>query len=165
MSADVRDIAHPPHLQGAKEAFKALVRAYGGQEAAVEGGCGKSQSRLCDYGRPNTPDFAPIDVVDFLEARTHGAPGWPHVTDWLCRRRGGVFLPLPDGEAPPGQWTGFVAALAEQAGGLTSGICTDLADDHDVTPAEARRRLGDAAELVRVAVSIEAALKARAEEA
>lgn len=157
------DIVHPPHLQGAKAAFKALVRAFGGQEAA-EAELGKSQSRLSAYGGPNTADFPPIDLVDALEERTHGTAGWPLVTGWLCRRRGGLFLKLPEPGAPPTQWSGFMARLGKEAGELINGICTDLTDDNDVTPAEARKRLDDAADLVRVAVELEAALKARAGE-
>jgi hypothetical protein len=154
-----------PHLQALKLAFSDSVGAFGKQEAAAAE-VGRSQGRLCDYGRPNVDVFPPLDVIDALEARTEGTPGWPHVTRALCRRRGGAFVALPAARGRLGtRWSRFVADLGKEAGELISGICRDLDDDNDVSPAEARRRLKDAADLVRVAVELEAALKARAEEA
>lgn len=162
MSAD-RTIIHPPELQAGKAATKALIRAFGGQEAA-EAHTGKSQSQLSAYGGPNTPAFAPIDTVRALEACTHGQPGHPLVTRWLAREAGYGLVRLPDASAAPTQWSAFVAALAKEGGELMAGICDDLTSGNDVSPAEAKRRLDDAADLVRVAVEIEAALKARARE-
>jgi hypothetical protein len=157
-----RTIVHPPHLQDAKEATDMLVDSFGKQQDAAKL-VGRAQSRVSDWGGKNTPDFIPLDAIDALEARTVGLPGWPHVTEWLCRRRGGIFLRLPSLGAG-GCWGRMTATLAKEAGDLTSGLCADLADDNDVSPAEARRRLKDAAELVRIAVELEAALKARAGE-
>jgi hypothetical protein len=157
-----RSIVHPPHLQDGKAAFRELVATYGGQVPA-SALTGRGQSRICDYGSPGTPDFPPIDVVDALEDRTVDLPGWPQVTDWLCRRRGGTFLRLPQLRTS-GCWGRLAAKLAKSAGDVTSGVCTDLADDNDVSPAEARRRLAGAEEMVRIAVELRAALQARAEE-
>jgi hypothetical protein len=163
MTGDDRSVVLAPHLQDGKEAFQQLVGAYGGQVAA-EALVGKSQARLSAYGGKNTPYFPPLDVIDALEARTEGLPGWPHITRWFCRRRGGLFLPLPGVGRTLGRWSVFIARLGREAGELISGICTDLSDDNELSPAEARRRLKDAAELVRVAVELEHALKARAGE-
>src|SRR5206468_710369 len=107
---------------------------------------------------PNVPAYPPLDVIDALEERTHGTEGWPHVTRWLCRRRGGIFLPLPKVRGAAARWGRLVAALGKDAGNLINGICTDLDDDNDVSPAEAAKRLKGAGELVRVAVEVEAAL-------
>lgn len=159
MSGD-RSIVHPPHLQDAKVATDALIDAFGKQQSVAEL-VGRSQSRVSDWGRNNTPDFIPLDAIDAIEARTEGLPGWPHLTSWLCRRRGGIFLRLPSLSAS-GCWGRMTARLAKEAGAVTSGLCADLADDNDVSPAEARKRLKDAGELVRIAVELEAALKARA---
>lgn len=158
-----RDVVHPPHLQAGKLAFHDLLSAFGGQVAAAAE-TGKSQGRLSAYATPNTDAFPPLDAIDALEARTVGLPGWPHVTRWLCRRRGGIFLLLPAAVRGLGKWSGFVARLGQEAGDLIAGICTDLSDDNELSPAEARRRLKDAADLVRVAVELEAALRARAGE-
>lgn len=162
MSGD-RSIVHPPHLQDAKVATDGLIDAFGKQQSVAQL-VGRSQSRVSDWGRNNTPDFIPLDAIDALEARTEGLPGWPHVTQWLCRRRGGIFLRLPD-LAAGGCWGRMVASLAKKAGDLVSGVCGDLADDNDVSPAEARARLAGARELVRVAVELEAALRQRAGDA
>jgi hypothetical protein len=159
-----RTLTLPPDLQAGKAATKALVRAYGGQEAAAAAR-GKSQSRLCAYGLPNTDDFIPIDDVHALEACTHGAAGHPHVTRWLAREAGYELVRRPCPNAPETVWSGFVARLSREAGELMGGVCEDLSGDNDLTPAEAARRLPDAADLVRVAVELEAALKARAKEA
>jgi hypothetical protein len=156
-----RSIIHPPHLQGAKAAFRELVAAFGGQvPASVE--TGKCQSRISAYGHRNTTDFPPLDVVDALEERTHGLPGHPHVTRWLARRRGCELVRLPDPAMPETVWSSMVSRLAKEAGELMSGVCHDLGSENDISPAEARGRLVDAADLVRVAVEIEAALKQRA---
>lgn len=162
MSGD-RTVTLPPEQQAAKIAFRDLVRAFGGQEAAAAE-TGKGQSRIAAYGLTNAADFPPLDVIMKLEDRTLGLPGWPHVTLHLCRRLGGMFVRLPAVAAPSTSWTTHVAALAKEAGELQAGICTDLSSANDVSPTEARGRLADAADLVRVAVQIEAALKARAEE-
>lgn len=152
-----------PHLQAGKLAFDALVTAFGGQDAA-SAETGKSQPRICDYGRPNVAAFPPLDVIDTLEARTHGTDGWPHVTSWLCRRRGGIFLALPRATGTGARWGRLAAELTKDAAVLVNGICLDLDHDRDVTKAEATKRLKEAGELVRVAVELEAALKARSEE-
>lgn len=156
-----RDIVHPPHLQGGKAAFRELLDAFGGQvPAAVE--TGRSQPRLSSYAHPNTPDFPPLDVIDTLEERTRGLPGFPHVTRWRARRLGFELVQLPDPAGAATAWGLFASRLAKEAGDVTSGICADLADDNEISPAEARGRLKDAADLVRVAVELEHALKQRA---
>jgi hypothetical protein len=103
-----RTLTLPPHLQSAKIAFGELVDAFGGQVAGAAE-TGKSQSRICAYAHPNTPDFAPLDVIDALEARTVGTTGHPHVTAWLARRRGFELVKLPDPSAPPMPMTALIA--------------------------------------------------------
>src|SRR5688500_376488 len=108
-----RNLILPPVLQSAKAAFRGLVRAFGGQEAAALE-TGKGQSRISAYGHANMADFAPLDVIDALERSTDGLPGWPHVTLWLCRQRGGMFVKLPDPAAPPSSWNAHLALLAKE---------------------------------------------------
>jgi hypothetical protein len=159
MTAD-RTMTLPPRLQGAKIAFSELVDAFGGQAAASEE-TGKSQPRICAYALRNTPDFAPLDVIDTLEARTVGKDGHPHVTAWLARQRGFELVKLPDPSAPPMPMTALISDLAKACGQLTAGILNDLSDD-GLGPVEAWRRLGEADDLVRVAINLRAALKLRA---
>jgi hypothetical protein len=158
-----RTVQLPSHLQSGKLAFAALTDAFGGQVAAANE-TGKSQSRLCAYAHPNTADFPPIDVVDALEARTVGAPGHPHVTAWLARRRGCALVRLPDASAPPMPWTALAAETVKASGLLAAGVLGGLSAEGAISPSEAWRLLRDAGELVRIAVEVEAALKARAAE-
>lgn len=157
-----RDLILPPHLQGAKIAFGALVDSFGGQVAAAAE-TGKSQPRLSAYCHRNTLDFAPIDVIDTLEAQTVGHPGHPHVTAWLARRRGYEMVKLPDPSAPPTPVIALVSDMVKVSGELAAGILNDLKPDNDLPASEAWRRLGAADELVRVAVELRAALKTQAD--
>jgi hypothetical protein len=160
-----RDLVHPPHLQGGKAAFRELLEAFGGQVAAsVE--TGRSQPRLSAYAHPNTADFAPLDVIDALEDRTRGLPGFPHVTRWRARRLGFELVPLPEAilAGPSPAWGLMASRLAKEAGDVTSAICAGLADDSDISPGEARGLLEKSAELVRIAVELEHALKGRAQD-
>lgn len=158
-----RTLNLPPHLQSAKIAFGALTDAFGGQvPAAAE--TGKSQSRISAYAHPHTADFAPLDVIDSLEARTVGTHGHPQVTAWLARRRGYELVRLPDASAPPMPWTALIADAVHASGQVAGALLGDLDGSGEVSPGDAWRRLKDAAELVRVAVEIEARLKARCEE-
>lgn len=175
MSRGRGSVLLPPRLRAGKAAFRELVAAFGGQVAAADE-TGKSQSRICDYGHRNCPDFAPIDVVVRLESETAGCADHPAVTRWMARQAGFALVKLPDVEflsarssgfgGPPDRlhsnWGLLVSNLAKEAGTVTSGICADLADDNDVSPEEARQRLTAAAELVRVAVALEHALRVRA---
>lgn len=153
-----RTLRVAPHLQGGKLAFAELVDAFGGQAEATKE-TGKAQSRISSYGLTNTPDFAPLDVIDALEARTVGIVGWPHVTRWLCRRRGGEFVAVPDASAAPVALTALVADLVRSCGQFGAGIL-DAGDE--LGPGEAWRRLGDADDLVRIAVQLRHALQLRA---
>ncbi|MFZ2995929.1 hypothetical protein [Sphingobium sp.] len=140
-----RSASLTPDQQSGKAAFKALAKAYGGQQA-VEAETGIRQQEISDCGLPNVARFASIDLVDTLEDRTHGTAGWPHVTSWLCRRRGGVFVPLPQGEDTPDGMMLTVAELAAELGdvsrAVSEGVCasgdggqilTDRERDHVLT--------------------------------
>jgi hypothetical protein len=155
-----RTLTLAPHLQGGKVAFAELVDAFGGQaKAAAE--TGKGQSRISSYTLRNTPDFAPLDVIDRLEDRTVGQQGWPHVTAWLCQRRGGVFVPLPDSSGPPMPIVTLVSDLVRAVGQLGPALL-DLGAAP--TAGEAWRRLGDADDVVRIAVQIQRQLQLLASE-
>ena len=116
-----------PRLQSLKNATRALIRAYGGQEAA-EAETGKSQTQLSRYGSVDSDGFAPIDVVASLEAATHGQPGHPHVTRWLARNAGGVFVTLPKAAADGGDWHQAMGAVAKESGDVIQRVCAALVD-------------------------------------
>lgn len=82
-----RTVTLTPDEQAGKAAFKALAKAFGGQEA-VEAEFGVRQQKVSDMGLPNVAEFPTLNLIDALEERTVGYPGWPHVTAWLARRRG-----------------------------------------------------------------------------
>ncbi len=136
-----RTQALTPDRQSGKAAFKDLVKAFGGQEAAASE-TGVRRQKISDMGLPNVAEFPTLDLIDHLEARTVGLPGWPHVTAWLCRRRGGVFVPLPQGDEDGG---GLMLTVIEMAGDLgdVSDAVTDALSPsgeagRDVTPTEAQ---------------------------
>lgn len=125
----------PPRAQSLKNATKALIRAYGGQEAA-EAETGKSQTQISRYGSVDSDAFAPIDFVASLEAATHGQPGHPHITRWLARNAGGVFVTLPKAASAEADWHQAMAAVAKESSEVIQRVCAALPDG--VTAAEIR---------------------------
>lgn len=81
-----RNITLPVEQQELKSAFRALIRAFGGQEAAAAR-LGTRQQRISDCCSPNIDAFARLDEIAILEAETVGMPGHPHVTGVLARHR------------------------------------------------------------------------------
>lgn len=160
--SDDRTVVLPPHLQAAKAATKALIRAAGGQEAAAAE-TGKSQPRLSAYGLPNTEDFIAIDTVAALEAVTHGQPGHPHITRWLARQAGFALVALPASTSADEFWSRHVATLLKETGDMISGIGDALQDDNAISSSEALNLLAEADDMVNAAVEIREALKRRAE--
>lgn len=141
-----RSVILSPDQQSGKAAFKALAKGFGGQDAvAVE--VGVRQQEISDLGLPNVDKFATVDLVDFLEDRTVGLPGWPHVTNWLCHRRGGVFVPLPQGEDDADGMMVTVAELAGELGdvsrAISEAVCASGDGGRDVTRAEAAAALAE----------------------
>lgn len=88
-----------PDKQALKRATSMLVRAAGGQEAAVGFTRLSRHQALSDYGNPSADmatRFAPIDVVADLEALTHDTPDHPAVTRQLARLAGYDLVRLPE---------------------------------------------------------------------
>lgn len=155
-----RSILHPPHLQDAKEASQMLVSAFGGQVAVAALFERSRHQRYSDVGLKNTPDFLTIAEVDALEARTQGMPGWPQVTNWLCRRRGGVFVILPraDSEDDAAQ---CIIEMMSELGDVSREITTSLAD-REISAREAKRILDQLDDVDRVSSRLRTLLMARA---
>ena len=141
-----RTVTLTPDQQSGKAAFKALAKGFGGQDA-VAAEVGVRQQEISDLGLPNVDKVATVDLVDFLEDRTVGLPGWPHVTNWLCHRRGGVFVPLPQGDVCADAIMLTVAELAAELGdvsrAISAAMCASGEGGRDVTPAEARNALAE----------------------
>lgn len=159
----VRTVTLSPDQQSGKSSFKGLVKAFGGQEAAASE-TGLRQQKISDMGLPNIAEFPTLDLIDHLEDCTVGLPGWPHVTNWLCHRRGGVFVPLPQGEIDADAVMVTVALLAAELGdvsrAVSSAVCASSAGGRDVTPAEARAALAELEGLDRVSARLRLKLSA-----
>ncbi|WP_314717860.1 phage regulatory CII family protein [Sphingobium yanoikuyae] len=159
-----RNATLTPEQQTGKAAFKALAKAYGGQEAVAEE-TGFRQQEISDCGLPNVAKFASVDLVDFLEDRTVGLPGWPHVTSWLCRRRGGVFVPLPRGGADADGMMRTVAEMAAEFGDVSravaDAVCPHGPDGEEVNAAEARTALAALDDLDRVSAQLRHKLQSK----
>lgn len=159
-----RSRALSPDAQSGKAAFKALVKSFGGQDAAaVE--TGVRRQKISDMGLPNVAESPTLDLIDALEDRTVGLPGWPHVTGWLCRRRGGVFVPLPLGDDDADGMMRTVADLAAELGdvsrAVSEAVCPDGDGGRDVTEAEARAALAELDGLDRTSAQLRLKLNAR----
>ncbi len=149
--------AMTPEHQVIKAAGKALVRAFGGQDAAAMH-VHRSQGRVSDWCSPNKPDFMPVDAVMTLEAVTHGVAGHPHVTRALAAASGHALVRLPD--APPADVDvfGWLANLAKEAGEVQAELGRALADDRHVSAGEARLVRVQVAELLSLLVGMDAGL-------
>lgn len=129
-----RDLSLSPEQLALKLAFREAVHAAGGQPF-VAGEVGRAQSRISDWCSPNTPDFAPIEVVRTVEALGAGKPGHPHVTRALARAQGAGVVAgagaLPHGMSDLGDWMAalskeFGDLIGELAGEDLAGACAEL---------------------------------------
>ena len=159
-----RAVALSPDQQSGKARFKALVKAFGGQESvSVE--TGVRQQKISDMGLPNVAEYPTLDLIDTLEDRTVGLPGWPHVTHWLCHRRGGVFVPLPQGEDDADGMMVTVAELAGELGdvsrAISEAVCASGDGGRDVTSAEAAAALAELDGLDRTSAQLRLKLQAK----
>lgn len=159
-----RSVTLSPEQQSGCASFKALVRAFGGQEAAASE-TGVRQQKISDMGLSNVAEFPTLELIDALEDRTVGLPGWPHVTHWLCHRRGGVFVPLPQGEDDADGMMVTVAELAGELGdvsrAISEAVCASGDGGRDVTGAEAVSALAELDGLDRTSAQLRLKLQAK----
>lgn len=80
--------------------------------------------RYASLEREDAECHAAIDVVAALERVT----GEPIVTRKLCELSNGMFMPLPNIDAQPGDLLALLAAKAKESGELTAAICAAVAD-------------------------------------
>lgn len=145
-----------PAKQAAKAACKALVRAAGGLEAAAEFSR-PNKSVLGEYGRPEGDCFMPIDVVEDLEAITHGQFGHPIVTRHLAARAGYALIKLPSASDIDDDWLAQVGKLVSDSSMIIQGI-SKAAADKDVSARDVREfnLIGECDDLLALVVNMRA---------
>lgn len=120
-----RTVSLSPDMQAAKGAFKQLVRAFGGQEAAaIE--TGVRQQKISDMGLPNVAEFPTLDLIDTLEARTEGTADWPVVTRWLARRRGFALVRTISDAAEPETLRDAIMTITRKLGDTADEVADAL---------------------------------------
>ncbi|WP_316979989.1 hypothetical protein [Shumkonia mesophila] len=115
-----------------KAGTRELTKLAGGQEAAA-GVTRRSHVSIGRYGRPQDPDFAPVDVVADLEAEVGAVP----VTRVLADLAGFVLVAKPKVAGGP-DWARQVGGFAKEAGEAISRLGAALAKDGTVTAEEIR---------------------------
>lgn len=153
-----RTVTLTPDEQAGKAAFKALAKAFGGQEA-VEAEFGVRQQKVSDMGLPNVAEFPTLNLIDALEERTVGYPGWPHVTAWLARRRGCVLVCVPSGDASAEDINGAIAVLSREHGDALATLLTAMADKQ-LTPREREDVDKELTDTIEAAVRLRALIRA-----
>lgn len=121
------------------------------------------QQRVSDLGNDQRPDIVRITEAALFDRLTRGKPGGAHFARYLADNIGCALIPLPASDMPQTIWGQYLGLLLQEVGELSAGLGMDLADDNDVSPAEARKRVADAEQMVNAAVQIHEALKRRAE--
>lgn len=142
--------------QAQSRAASALVASVGGTLPA-HAICGKSESQLSKYGRPNYDESMPIAVVEALESVTHGMQGHPHVTRHLANRAGYALVKLPEVTATGSDLLKLLGVQSKEAGDIANEICLSIADGH-VDALEATQIRKEIWELIRNAMAMDAEL-------
>lgn len=157
MIAPDRARAVLPHAeQRQAAAAKKLVQAAGGGEAA-SAQTGKSEAQLSRYGRSNYADNMPASVIEALESVSHGTHGHPVMSRYLAQQQGYTLIRLPDAHASGADMLRLVARQAKESGDITSAMITALEDNH-LSPAQITALRREVAELIEVAVAMDAEL-------
>lgn len=149
-----RTITLPIELQELKTASRALVRAYGGQEA-VAVRLGTRQQRISDCTSRNTDAFLRLDEVAALEAETVGTVGHPHVTHVLARALDMELVALAPCAASGRDLLKLFAGQCRSNGTLADKIL-EAHDDDIVTPDEAAQIEAAADSVIATAIRIRA---------
>lgn len=158
-----RTLTLSPDQQAGKAAFKALAKAFGGQ-AAVEAETGVRQQKISDMGLANVDEFPTLNLINFLEDRTVDLPGWPHVTGWLCRQRGGVFVPVPKTAADVSSLMRCMVEMTTEMGDVSRSIgeavSTNSEGGSDIKPREATVIRTHIADLQQIIAAMDLSLAA-----
>lgn len=122
-----RDIVLPPDQQELKTACRALVRAFGGQEAAASR-LGTRQQRISDCINPNTESFLRVDEIAVLEHETVGLPGHPHLLATRARQLGFELVRTPTITATGKDLLMLFAQQSKENSDLAQAIVETTAD-------------------------------------
>lgn len=151
-----RGVTLIPEQQEIKEACRALVKAYGGQEAAAKR-LGTRQQRISDCCSTSTDAFLRIDEIAILEAETVGYPGHPHVTSVLARQRSRELVPTPNIAATGRDLLVLFAKQSKGNSKLAEKILDAHEDDHvDADEAAQIEAAADQAAATALAIRSEA---------
>jgi hypothetical protein len=151
--------------QALKRAFGRLVRAAGGQEAAVGFTRLVRHQALSDYANPASDQadrFAPADVIADLESVTHGLPGHPAMTRELARQAGFALVPLPTSAAVDPNLAAHMARIIRETSDVTGHLADTLATEATATEPGERgpRLLREIDEALQSLIDLRAALVA-----
>jgi hypothetical protein len=147
-----RNIQLPPEQQELKQAYRALVRAYGGQDAAALR-LGTRQQRISDCCSKNTDAFPRLDEIATLEAETVGSFAHPHVTNVLARQLNMAVVPVPSISAT-GRDLLLLFAQQTKSNGRLAETILEAHEDGIITSAEAAEIEAAAEALLGIALTI-----------
>ncbi len=141
-----------PRLKGAT---RLVIHEIGGLEAcAVLTGLSVSQLGRCQ--NVNEPDFISITNALLLEAQTGVRP---HITQAMAALGGHILVPLPPVNATATPWGARLASMVKEVGEALSGFGGSLADDGQVTAAEAARLLPEVDQALSELMALRAELE------
>ena len=131
-----------------KAATRRLVKACAGGEGAaatIEAASGARvrQQRISDCGNENQPDFLRLNEVGYLEDKAERDSAWPHVTRALATRQGYLLIARPPVVASKSDWLKASAAASKEASDVQTAIADSLADDGEISTAEADRIISE----------------------
>ena len=131
-----RNIVLTPEQQELKLACFALVKAYGGQEAAGKR-LGRDQRRISECCSTSTDRWLRLDEIAILEAATVGHPGHPHVTSLMAARIDSEIVPMPRGAASGRDLLKLFAAQSKETSDLAQTVLEAKSDDDEIDLLEA----------------------------
>lgn len=151
---DRRDIVLPPDQQELKAACRALVRAFGGQEAAASR-LGTRQQRISDCTNTHTDGFLRVDEVAALEHETVGLPGHPHVLATRARQLGYELVRTPTITATGKDLLVLFAQQSKENSDLAQAIVETTADGI-ICRADAERIVSECDDIIANAIAMRA---------
>ena len=152
--SDRRDIVLPVEQQELKGACRALVRAFGGQEAAASR-LGTRQQRISDCINQNTDSFLGVHEVAALEHETVGMPGHPHVLATRARQLGYELVRIPTITATGKDLLKLFAQQSKENSDLAQAIVESTADGN-ICATDAKRIERECDDIIANAVAMRA---------
>jgi hypothetical protein len=152
--SDRRDIVLPADQQELKGACRALVRSFGGQDAAASR-LGTRQQRISDCINRSTDSFLRIDEIAVLEDETVGHPGHPHVTAARARQLGYELVRTPTITATGKDLLQLFARQSKENSDLAQAIVEAHADG-TITGSEAERIESECDDIIATALAMRA---------